>query len=108
MHLGLYLAPQTGGEQEDVDNIDAVVEQAIQADEAGFSTIYLTEHHLDDYNTYCDPHLLAAYFAGRLKNAWLATSVPLVPLHHPPPSAEPSNLPDVPTQGNVLRGPAGG
>src|SRR5438105_1467591 len=75
MHLGLYLAPQTGGEQEDVANIDAVVDQAVEADAAGFSTIYLTEHHLDDYNTYCDPYLLGAYLAGNLQRAWLATSV---------------------------------
>ena len=108
MHLGLYLAPQTGGEQEDLDNIDAVVEQAVQADEAGFSTIYLTEHHLDDYNTYCDPHLLAAYFAGRLKNAWLATSVSLVTLHHPLHTVETFNLLDVLTKGKVLFGLAGG
>jgi len=30
MHLGLYLAPQTGGEQEDFENIDAVVTVRIQ------------------------------------------------------------------------------
>ena len=67
MRLGLYIAPQTNGADEDVDNIEAVVDQAVQADEAGFSTIYLTEHHLDDYNTYCDPHLLGAYLAGKLR-----------------------------------------
>lgn len=108
MHLGLYLAPQTSGEDEDVANINAVVDQAVEADEAGFSTIYLTEHHLDDYNTYCDPHVLGAYLAGKLKQAWLATSVSLVTLHPPLRTVETFNLLDVLTRGKVLFGLAGG
>jgi alkanesulfonate monooxygenase SsuD/methylene tetrahydromethanopterin reductase-like flavin-dependent oxidoreductase (luciferase family) len=108
MRLGLYLAPQTSGENEDVANIDAVVDQAVEADAAGFATIYLTEHHLDDYNTYCDPHLLAAHLAGKIKQAWLATSVSLVTLHHPLRTVETFNLLDVLTKGKVLFGLAGG
>lgn len=108
MHVGLYLAPQTSGDEEDVDNIDAVIDQAIEADAAGFSTIYLTEHHLDDYNTYCDPHMLGALLAGRVKQAWLATSVSLVTLHHPLRLVETFNLLDVMTKGKVLFGLAGG
>jgi alkanesulfonate monooxygenase SsuD/methylene tetrahydromethanopterin reductase-like flavin-dependent oxidoreductase (luciferase family) len=108
MHVGLYLAPQTSGDAEDVSNIDAVIDQAVEADAAGFSTIYLTEHHLDDYNTYCDPHMLGAHLAGKLKQAWLATSVSLVTLHHPLRMVETFNLLDVMTKGKVVFGLAGG
>ena len=108
MHVGLYLAPQTSGDEEDIGNIDAVIDHAVEADEAGFSTVYLTEHHLDDYNTYCDPHMLGALLAGKLKQAWLATSVSLITLHHPLRVVETFNLLDVMTKGKVLFGLAGG
>lgn len=108
MHVGLYLAPQTSGPEEDRPNVDAIVEQAIEADEAGFSTIYLTEHHFDDYNTYGDSILLGAHLAARLKRAWLATSVSLVTLHHPVRLVEAFNLLDLLSRGRVLFGLAGG
>jgi len=108
MHIGLYLAPQTSGADEDISNIEAVVEQALEADEAGFSTVYLTEHHLDDYNSYGDSHLLAAHLAGRLKNAWLASSVTLVTLHQPLRIVQQFNLLDILTRGRIIFGLAGG
>jgi len=108
MHVGLYLAPQTSGDEEDIANIEAVVEQAIEADEAGFSTIYLTEHHLDDYNTFTDSMMFGAHLAGQIKNAWLATAVSLVTLHHPLRIVEQFNLLDVLCKGRVLFGLAGG
>jgi alkanesulfonate monooxygenase SsuD/methylene tetrahydromethanopterin reductase-like flavin-dependent oxidoreductase (luciferase family) len=108
MHVGLYLAPQTSGAEEDISNIEAVVEQALEADEAGFSTVYLTEHHLDDYNSYGDSHMLGAHLAGRLKNAWLASSVTLVTLHHPLRIVQQFNLLDVLSKGRVIFGLAGG
>ena len=52
--------------------------------------------------------MLAAYFAGKLRNAWLATSVSLVTLHHPLQTVETFNLLDVLTKGKVLFGLAGG
>jgi alkanesulfonate monooxygenase SsuD/methylene tetrahydromethanopterin reductase-like flavin-dependent oxidoreductase (luciferase family) len=108
MHVGLYLAPQTSGPEEDISNIEAVVEQALEADEAGFSTVYLTEHHLDDYNSYGDSHLLGAHLVGQLKNAWLASSVTLVTLHHPLRMVQQFNLLDVLSKGRVIFGLAGG
>jgi alkanesulfonate monooxygenase SsuD/methylene tetrahydromethanopterin reductase-like flavin-dependent oxidoreductase (luciferase family) len=89
-------------------NIEAVIEQALEADEAGFSSIYLTEHHLDDYNTYGDSMMLGALLAGQLKHSWLATSVSLVTLHHPLRVVEQFNLLDILTRGKVLFGLAGG
>jgi alkanesulfonate monooxygenase SsuD/methylene tetrahydromethanopterin reductase-like flavin-dependent oxidoreductase (luciferase family) len=108
MHVGLYLAPQTGGDSEDIANIEAVIEQAIEADEAGFSTIYLTEHHLDDYNTFSDSMMLGSHLAGQVRSAWLATAVSLVTLHHPLRVVEQFNLLDVLCKGRVLFGLAGG
>ncbi len=108
MHVGLYLAPQTSGEREDLANIEAIVEQAVEADEAGFSTIYLTEHHFDDYNTYGDSIILGAHLAGKIKRAWLATSVSLVTLHHPVRLVESFNLLDALCRGRVIFGLAGG
>ena len=83
MQFGLYLTPQVEGFDEEAPSLDAIVEQAQQGDEAGFATLYLTEHHFDNYNVYCDPVLMGAHLAPRLKNAWLGYSVVLLPLHHP-------------------------
>jgi alkanesulfonate monooxygenase SsuD/methylene tetrahydromethanopterin reductase-like flavin-dependent oxidoreductase (luciferase family) len=83
MQFGLYLTPQVEGVDEEAPSLQAIVEQAHQGDEAGFATLYLTEHHFDNYNVYCDPFLMGAHLAPRLKNTWLGYSVVLLPLHHP-------------------------
>jgi alkanesulfonate monooxygenase SsuD/methylene tetrahydromethanopterin reductase-like flavin-dependent oxidoreductase (luciferase family) len=83
MRFGLYLTPQVEGPDEDAPSIEAIVEQAQQGDEAGFAVLYLTEHHFDNYNAYCDPFLMGARLASRLKHAWLGYSVVLLPLTHP-------------------------
>ena len=83
MQFGLYLTPQVEGFDEEAPSLEAIVEQAQHGDEAGFATLYLTEHHFDNYNVYCDPVLMGAHLAPRLKKAWLGYSVVLLPLHHP-------------------------
>lgn len=108
MHVGLYLAPQTSGPDEDLANIEAIIDMAVEADDAGFSSIYLTEHHFDNYNSYGDAIILGSHLAGKIKQAWLATSVSLITLHHPVRTVERFNLLDVLCKGRVIFGLAGG
>jgi alkanesulfonate monooxygenase SsuD/methylene tetrahydromethanopterin reductase-like flavin-dependent oxidoreductase (luciferase family) len=104
MQFGLYLTPQVEGSDEEAPSLAAIVEQAQQGDEAGFATLYLTEHHFDNYNVYCDPFLMGAHLAPRLKNAWLGYSVVLLPLHHPWRMLENFNTIDQLMKGRVIFG----
>ncbi len=104
MQFGLYLTPQVENASEEVPSINAITEQALQADEAGFAALYLTEHHFDNYNAYCDPFLMGAHLASRIHNAWLGYSVVLLPLHHPWRMVENFNTIDQLTQGRCIFG----
>lgn len=104
MQFGLYLTPQIEGADEEVPSIDAITEQALRADNDGFGILYLTEHHFDNYNAYCDPFLMGAHLASRIQNAWLGYSVVLLPLHHPWRMVENFNTIDQLTQGRCIFG----
>ncbi len=104
MQFGLYLTPQVESADEERPSIDAISEQALRGDEAGFAILYLTEHHFDNYNAYCDPFLMGAHLASRIKNAWLGYSVVLLPLHHPWRMIENFNTIDQLTQGRCIFG----
>jgi alkanesulfonate monooxygenase SsuD/methylene tetrahydromethanopterin reductase-like flavin-dependent oxidoreductase (luciferase family) len=110
MQFGLYLTPQVEFADEEAPSIEAITEQALQADEAGFAMLYLTEHHFDNYNAYCDPFLMGPHLAMRVKNAWLGYSVVLLPLHHPWRMVENFNTLDQLTRGKCIfaLGSAGG
>jgi alkanesulfonate monooxygenase SsuD/methylene tetrahydromethanopterin reductase-like flavin-dependent oxidoreductase (luciferase family) len=104
MQFGLYLTPQVETADEEAPSIHAITEQALQGDEAGFAALYLTEHHFDNYNAYCDPFLMGPYLAGQIKNAWLGYSVVLLPLHHPWRMVENFNTIDQLMQGRCIFG----
>lgn len=108
MHISLFLGPNVNGPQEDRRAIDLCVEQALKADEAGFSAVYVGEQHFNDYEPYSDPIVFAAYLAGQLKQAYLGTSVIPLPLHHPLLLVERMNLLDQLTRGRCIFGIAVG
>ena len=104
MQFGLYLTPQVEGPDEDAPSIDTIVEHAHQGDEAGFATVYLTEHHFDNYNAYCDPILMGARLSPYLERAWMSYSVVLLPLAHPFRMVEDFNTIDQLMQGRCIFG----
>src|SRR5215831_6107310 len=104
MQFGLYLTPQVEAADEEAPSIDAITDQALQGDEAGFAALYLTEHHFDNYNAYCDPFLMGPRLASQIKNAWLGYSVVLLPLHHPWRMVENFNTIDQLTRGRCIFG----
>jgi alkanesulfonate monooxygenase SsuD/methylene tetrahydromethanopterin reductase-like flavin-dependent oxidoreductase (luciferase family) len=104
MQFGLYLTPQVEAADEEAPSIGAITEQALQGDEAGFAALYLTEHHFDNYNAYCDPFLMGPHLATQIENAWLGYSVVLLPLHHPWRMVENFNTIDQLTRGKCIFG----
>lgn len=83
--------------------IQSVVEESIEADEAGFAAIFFPEHHFQGYSpTGADAFAVMTHLAPLLKNAWLGTAVCTVPNHHPVHLVEMMNMVDQLTKGKVL------
>lgn len=99
MKFSLYVNPQTSGPDNDLTVLNAATESILYADQNGFSTVYLTEHHLTGYNAFSDPLVYAAYLAPQVTNVSLSFSVAVLPLHHPLRFATQANLLD-----NLLKG----
>jgi len=105
MLISLYLNPRSTDARLDLEVIDATIEQAVEADAAGFSALLLTEHHFSGVNSYQDPFMLGAYLAPQLVNgAYLNIGVLCVPYHHPLRMVEYCNLLDVLTKGRLMVG----
>ena len=108
MRFSLYINPQTRDPDDDLKVIDAVTRQAVAADEAGFSAIYLTEHHFTGYNAFSDPFMFGAYLAPQIQRARLGLSVAVPPFHHPLKFVEQCNLLDNLTRGRAIIGVGAG
>ncbi|MFI0374122.1 LLM class flavin-dependent oxidoreductase [Actinomadura sp. 1N219] len=109
MRFSIYLNAQTRGAHEDVEIIDTLARQALEATDAGFGGIALTEHHFSGYNTYGDNFMFGAHLAARVRPGTrflLAVAVP--PLHNPMRLAQKCNLLDVLTRGELIVGFAAG
>ncbi|MEU4245326.1 LLM class flavin-dependent oxidoreductase [Actinoplanes sp. NPDC026619] len=108
MHFSLFLGPGVRGPHEDRPAIDLMIEQAVAADAAGFTAVYVGEQHFNNYEPYADGLTMAAFLAGRLPNAYLGTSVVPLVLHHPLFLVERANLLDQLTGGRFILGMSGG
>lgn len=104
MHFTLYLSPQTPGPEMDGAIMEAAVENAILADQAGFRGIALTHHHFSNYNTYGNSFVFGAYLAGQIKQAWLLMQVAVAPLLNPLKLVEDANLLDQLWRGRFIMG----
>jgi alkanesulfonate monooxygenase SsuD/methylene tetrahydromethanopterin reductase-like flavin-dependent oxidoreductase (luciferase family) len=104
VRFSLYINPQTRGPEDDALVIDAVTQQALEADAEGFEAIFLTEHHFTNYNAFSDPFMFGAFLAPQIKRARLGFSVAVPPLHHPLRFAEHCNLLDQFTNGRAIIG----
>ncbi|MEU9734757.1 LLM class flavin-dependent oxidoreductase [Streptomyces sp. NPDC048002] len=108
MYFSVFLGPGVRGPAEDRRAIDLGIQQALEADEAGFSAVYLGEQHFNNYEPYSNPFMMAAYLAPNLRRAYLGTSVVPLVLHHPLFMVEQCNLLDQLTQGRAIIGMSGG
>jgi alkanesulfonate monooxygenase SsuD/methylene tetrahydromethanopterin reductase-like flavin-dependent oxidoreductase (luciferase family) len=100
--VSLHLSPQSRGADEDVEVVERVIAQAIEAERQGVAAVCLTEHHLAGFNGYTDPFVLGAYLAGKLATAHVALTVAQVQMHHPVKLVERCNLLDLLTRGKCF------
>jgi alkanesulfonate monooxygenase SsuD/methylene tetrahydromethanopterin reductase-like flavin-dependent oxidoreductase (luciferase family) len=108
MYFSMFLGPRVFTPDADLVTIQASIDQALEADEAGFAAVYVGEQHHNDYEPYSDPFTIGGYLAAQLKQAWLGTSVVPLVLNHPLRLIERMNLLDLLMRGRVMYGLSSG
>lgn len=80
------------------------IEEVELAEELGFDSVWLPEHHFSVYGILGDTLTLAAALAQRTKRIKIGTAVVLLPLQHPVRVAEQAALVDCLSEGRLLLG----
>jgi len=81
-----------------------VLEEIEYAEELGFDSVWLPEHHFSIYGMLGDTLTFAAAIAQRTKRIKIGTAVVLLPLNHPVRVAEQAALVDALSDGRLLLG----
>lgn len=74
------------------------------ADELGYDSVWLAEHHFSHYGIVGNPLLMGAAIAQRTKRIKIGTAVLVLPFHHPLKLAEDIATLDVLSEGRVVIG----
>lgn len=106
MHIGLAsgFGHQRGDAYPHPQFVQEETENLVLAEELGFDSVWITEHHFSDYSTSNDPLQLLTYIAGRTKRVKLGTQVICAPWHHPVRLAEKIINLDILSRGRVILG----
>lgn len=110
MHIGLAtgFAHQRGEAYNDAQFVREELDNLVLADELGFDSVWITEHHFSDYSMSNDPLQLLTYLAGRTKRVKLGTQCIIVPWHNPARLAEKIVNLDILSGGRAVLGFGGG
>lgn len=84
--------------------IEEALEDAVLADEMGFDSIWLAEHHFSPYGILGNPLLFASAIAQRTKRIKIGTAVMVVPFYSPIRLAEDAALVDLMSGGRLMMG----
>src|SRR3989442_6113100 len=88
MEFGLFFLMQRDEEWSEQSVFDSGLEQMLAAEALGYSSVWIAEHHFNDYGLCPAPPVLAAFVAARTTSLRLGMGVSLLPLHHPVDLAE--------------------
>ena len=110
MHVGLAtgFAHQRGDTYDDARFLREEIDNLVLAEELGFDSVWITEHHFSDYSMSNDPLQLLSYLAGRTKRVKLGTQVIIVPWRDPVRLAEAIVNLDHVSNGRAILGFGGG
>ncbi len=108
MKFSMFLNPTSLSRENDKRILDETIEQALYADELGFASVLLSEHHFSGYNTFSSPLVFGAWLGGQFKNAYLSSAVVIPALYHPARIAEEANLLDQLMNGRYILGVGAG
>ncbi len=81
-----------------------VLEEITHAEELGFETVWLPEHHFAIYGMLGNPMIFAASIAERTRRMKIGTAIMVVPFQHPLRVAEDAAMVDALSNGRLLLG----
>jgi luciferase family oxidoreductase group 1 len=101
MDVGLFFLMQRDAAWSEPEVYASGLEQMLAAEPLGYHSVWIAEHHFDDYGLCPAPPVLAAYLAARTSRLRLGMGVSLLPLHHPVDLAEQLAVLDVVSRGRL-------
>jgi natural product biosynthesis luciferase-like monooxygenase protein len=104
LRFGTYFFLQAPPGRAPSDVILEEVEQMVLAEELGFDSVWLTEHHYADYGLSSAPSVLLATLAARTTRIRLGIAVYVIPFHHPLRIAEETATLDIVSGGRLTVG----
>ena len=110
MHVGLAtgFAHQRGDTYDDARFLREEIDNLVLAEELGFDSVWITEHHFSDYSMSNDPVQLLTYVAAKTRHVKLGTQCIIVPWHNPVRTAEAIVNLDILSGGRAILGFGGG
>ncbi len=104
MHVGLSTGFANHSQVDDVRFLKEELAQCVLADELGFDSVWITEHHFSDYSIAPNPLQYLTWLAGKTKHVRLGTQVVVVPWHDPVRLAEEIAVLDHVSDGRAIIG----
>jgi len=101
MEFGLFFLMQRDEAWSEQAVYDSALEQMLAAEPQGYSSVWIAEHHFNDYGLCPTPPVLASFVAARTRSLRLGMGVSLLPLHHPVDLAEQLAVLDVVSGGRL-------
>jgi alkanesulfonate monooxygenase SsuD/methylene tetrahydromethanopterin reductase-like flavin-dependent oxidoreductase (luciferase family) len=83
VQIGLFHSIQWPEGSDQRDRYEQALTQACHADQLGFDSIWLTEHHFSRHGIVSDSLTVLGHLAARTSSVRLGTAVSVLPLHHP-------------------------
>src|SRR5262250_767228 len=88
MEFGLFFLMHRDEQWSEQAVYQSGLEQMLAAEPLGYRSVWIAEHHFNDYGLCPSPPVLAAFLAARTTTLRLGMGVSLLPLHHPVDLAE--------------------
>jgi alkanesulfonate monooxygenase SsuD/methylene tetrahydromethanopterin reductase-like flavin-dependent oxidoreductase (luciferase family) len=101
MDFGLFFLMQRDEQWSEAAVYQSGLEQMLAAEALGYQSVWIAEHHFNDYGLCPSPPVLASFVAARTTRLRLGMGVSLLPLHHPVDLAEELAVLDVVSGGRL-------
>ncbi|MGH7389002.1 MAG: LLM class flavin-dependent oxidoreductase [Candidatus Rokuibacteriota bacterium] len=101
MDFGLFFLMQRDDRWSERAVYDSALEQMLATEALGYHSVWIAEHHFNDYGLCSAPPVLASFVAARTTTLRLGMGVSLLPLHHPVDLAEQLAVLDVVSGGRL-------
>ena len=101
MDFGLFFLMQRDEQWSEQAVYDSDVQQMLAAEALGYHSVWIAEHHFNDYGLCPAPPVLAGFLAARTTTLRVGMGVSLLPLHHPIDLAEQLAVLDVVSGGRL-------